>query len=1356
MKRKTNLCATALFAGSGLFTLTHAGEIVKLQNTNQLDNSASWSGGVVPGAADVMLWNSTYTTPGALASLAQIGSSLSVAGIKVTDVGGTRNAANTMVGYLNTSSGATLTIGAGGIDLSAATQAFMAQSKITIGADQEWKIGNANTAGNPMGMNNNEDLAFQAQLAGAAFDFGGKTVTTSGAGQVTITSGYTLANGNLNVANPLFVIQGGSSLNTTINSTVGIAVAAGSTLRLQSNSGPISSAAPVTVNGGTLAITSSNASKLVTQSGAITLNAGSTIASTPATTFSGSIYNLISGNLSLSGDIIWNHTGSVLASTDVTGGISGSGTITYQNTSSNAATLTRWNGNNSGYTGTVSVAGASGSRILRLNSSNAGSSSAAWSIATGNTLQINGVAPQLGTLTGAGVITNSHATSAATIHIGSGTFSGVISNGTPLMNVSKVGAGTLTLTGANTYTGATSVNQGKLYVASNTTGASAVTVADGATYGVSVISGNDDIPLASLTLGTTTGCTLAINNGTFADSTLAPVSVTGALLIQAPTGIDLSGSGFTVGAFPVVSFGSIGGTLGFAGLTLKLPPRVAGTLVDNTDIGTGTGTIGVNITAVEGIRWIGGINQDWDVDPVGDGATGTPNWKTTVTQVAARFLQGAGGTDAALFDDQAAGSGDVGVTLTTTVTPVAVHVSNATRNYTFAGAGSIAGTGNLVKDGAGTLTLANTAPNSYSGGTTISAGTLTLGDGMTPGAGSVQGPIANEGALILNRPDDHHFSNPLTGNGTLTKNQANTINVTTASTLTGGVEVTNGILKFHAGGTLSGVVSGSGKLEATGGTLTLSGTAANTVTGDTTVSGTGILRLQKDPGVTALAGNIYVTGTGNLVVANNDQIATTADLYILGSSSDPMVNSTGSVTVRNIFVNTTNGTTGQLILKNTFTATGTATLQSGIMGAGSGSTANLAGVVIASPTNTIFRVAGNSAATTLNIGGGGVTAAGGDWQIKFGTTNNDAVVNLGGNLTTTGDFTISNGNYTGINLNLINLTGPRTFDIGAGTTTTVAPDFGDLGDLIKAGAGKLVLNASCNLGHIGATRVTLGTLILNGTAPNNAPVVASGATLGGNGTITAAFTLPSGATVSPGDASSAQLNFGNNVTLDPGSTYAVGITAAATCDKLAAASSTLSANGAIVVTLTGYAPLANDTFDLADATTISGSPTFDFTAATLPAGLAWDTSGFTTDGTIKIKQLGYQAFAAAIPNPADRDPGDDPDSDGVNNLLEYVLGGDPVTASTAILPLPSLNAEGKLVLTFNRRDASEGDTTQTVEIGSDLSGWSTIVPITPGGTLPPGVSLNVAENSTGDDLITVTIDRETDPLKFARIRVTGQ
>ena len=76
---------------------------------------------------------------------------------------------------------------------------------------------------------------------------------------------------------------------------------------------------------------------------------------------------------------------------------------------------------------------------------------------------------------------------------------------------------------------------------------------------------------------------------------------------------------------------------------------------------------------------------------------------------------------------------------------------------------SISGTGGCAQIGTGTTIL--TANNTYTGGTTISAGTLQLGNGGT--TGSIVGNVVDNGALAFNRSDAYAFAGPISGSGSL-------------------------------------------------------------------------------------------------------------------------------------------------------------------------------------------------------------------------------------------------------------------------------------------------------------------------------------------------------------------------------------------------------------------------------------------------------------------------------------------------------------------------------------------------------------------------------------------------------------
>src|SRR5439155_6593210 len=94
---------------------------------------------------------------------------------------------------------------------------------------------------------------------------------------------------------------------------------------------------------------------------------------------------------------------------------------------------------------------------------------------------------------------------------------------------------------------------------------------------------------------------------------------------------------------------------------------------------------------------------------------------------------------------------------------------------------TIGSVGALTKVGTGSLIL--TAANTYVGGTTISAGTLQLGNGGT--TGSVTGNVVNNAALAFNRSDTYGFDGVISGTGALRQNGTGTTTLTAANTYSG-------------------------------------------------------------------------------------------------------------------------------------------------------------------------------------------------------------------------------------------------------------------------------------------------------------------------------------------------------------------------------------------------------------------------------------------------------------------------------------------------------------------------------------------------------------------------------------------
>jgi autotransporter-associated beta strand protein len=711
-------------------------DVIKDNNTNALNLGTSWVGGTGPGSGDVGVWNSTVTG----FNVSALGGDLSWQGIRIANVGGAANpsATNAGVQITNTGSANTLTLGSAGIDMSSATQALLIQSKITLGANQTWTIANANSNGAPFagsGINAgmSEDLMFAAQGSSVAMNLGGFTLNTSGAGAIGISSGYALSNGTLNFGNANTWIQSGGSRQTTLASDLTVTVGANANLRLRANSGAggigVSSAAPISISGSNsrLQLENNNSGNAIIQSGKVTLGSGATfeniINNSGAFTLSGEIASSGTNTWLVNGTNAGNSSGVAFS-----GNLTGSGNIAYQNTATGTNGQVRMSGNNSGFSGTLNLNGGSGNRSLRLTTATAGSSSATWTVGAGNTLQVDGVTVNLGTLSGSGSITNSHATNTAGISVGSGTFSGIISNGTPVngMALTKTGVGTLTLSGANSYSGLTNIQGGTLATSTAHTGGGAVTVGDTATFSVSQLSAGATFNTSNLTLGSAGGSTLTLNPAASPSAALVTATsftVNGTNTIRV-TGLPVSGT-------KLVDYsGSIGGS-GFAGLSLALPFRISGTL-DNNTVNTSVDLINVQ---VETPKWSGAVNSTWDITSDSTGNSGaTANWLTSASLGTTRYVEaGAGQIDSVIFDDSATGS--TNVSLNTSVTPVSVTVNNSSQSYSITGTGAINGSGGITKSGTASLTLATA--NGFSGGVQLNGGTLNVNHNTALGTGTL-------------------------------------------------------------------------------------------------------------------------------------------------------------------------------------------------------------------------------------------------------------------------------------------------------------------------------------------------------------------------------------------------------------------------------------------------------------------------------------------------------------------------------------------------------------------------------------------------------------------------------------------
>jgi outer membrane autotransporter protein len=174
----------------------------------------------------------------------------------------------------------------------------------------------------------------------------------------------------------------------------------------------------------------------------------------------------------------------------------------------------------------------------------------------------------------------------------------------------------------------------------------------------------------------------------------------------------------------------------------------------------------------------------------------------------------------------------------------------------------ISGMGRVNQTGPGTTVL--TGDSTYAGGTTITQGTLQLGNGGN--SGSIVGDVANEGTLAFNRGDVLTFTGAISGTGGLRQGGTGTTVLTGDSTYTGGTTITRGTLQIGDGGT-TGSIQGDVHNDSP---HTLVFNRSDTLLFPGAISGIGAVR-QEGTGTTVLAGNSSYTG-GTAITAGTLQL----------------------------------------------------------------------------------------------------------------------------------------------------------------------------------------------------------------------------------------------------------------------------------------------------------------------------------------------------------------------------------------------------------------------------------------------------------------------------------------------------
>ncbi len=395
------------------------------------------------------------------------------------------------------------------------------------------------------------------------------------------------------------------------------------------------------------------------------------------------------------------------------------------------------------------------------------------------------------TLTGAASYTGTTTITSGTLELGgtgvNHSLSGSLTGSGALV---KSGSGKLTLSGGGTYSGAMTVNGGTLAVDGTLSAVASTALASGAKLmGTGTVGGTVTVATGTGTVGDTTSTgTLAVGALTFdgtgivnagvLSTTNPSLNVTGALTLNGGAGaitLNMPTAAVGAGTYHLIGFGS--GISNISGFTVGATPVVPG--------GRQSGTLTYNAGYVDYV--ITGVTPYWT--GLGDGewnTTSENNWAAGGS--ATKYIDA---TDAVTFDDTATGTT---VNIASNVSPATVAFNNSTKDYTLTGAAGIAGTTGLNKSGSRTLTM--NGVNSYSGATTISDGTLEIGGAGQLGSGAYAGNISNAGTLLVNSTANQTLSGVISGAGAVVKNNSGTLTIATAPTSTGAMTVNGGTLKM--------------------------------------------------------------------------------------------------------------------------------------------------------------------------------------------------------------------------------------------------------------------------------------------------------------------------------------------------------------------------------------------------------------------------------------------------------------------------------------------------------------------------------------------------------------------------------
>ena len=381
----------------------------------------------------------------------------------------------------------------------------------------------------------------------------------------------------------------------------------------------------------------------------------------------------------------------------------------------------------------------------------------------------------------------------------------------------------------------------------------------------------------------------------------------------------------------------------------------------------------------------------------------------------------------------------------------------------------------LTKNNSNTAILAGT--DSYTGGTTINAGALQIGDFST--AGSIAGTVTDNATLQFARSDNITFANATSGSGKLVQTGGGTLMLQGSNSFTGGETVAQSTLTLDYTEQNSNLISSAGMLTLNGGTLNILGNTSSTFTQSTgtLTLGAGASQINEVSGAATLVLGTITRSAGaaiNFTNTSSGQLTTTQGLVdgILGgwatyansdwatASSNVIGAFTGYVTQDNV----SSWTTNQVLTDSGSGYTGT--LSSNLtIGALRFNTAAASSVTIASG-NTLT-VGTGGILVTPNVGSNNLTISGGTLTSGYNTA--ELIVNQNdpnGTLTINSTPGYRNLTKTGPGTLILNAADPLT-ESGYGTynvlggTLEFGPSYSDVyARILNVGAGATLIASS--------------------------------------------------------------------------------------------------------------------------------------------------------------------------------------------------------------------------------------------------------------------------------------------------------